>query len=276
MTTIFTCPHCGECLTEQEKIYSCVNRHSFDKSASGYVNLLLAKDSKGHGDNKDMVSARHLFLEGGWYQPLLDCLKNTAEAVFPKNGVLLDAGCGEGWYTEGICQALENSGIAYSAYGIDIAKDALKTASKRLLAKAGKIKYAVGSVYKMPVLPGSCDMVLNLFAPLVPDAYTALLKTGGYLLMAVPDKEHLWSLKQVLYDTPYQNQVEDSYLKGFTLLKEQAVSATVTLPTKEDIWHLFCMTPYAFRTSEAGKSRLLSLDSLTTEIAFRVFLYRLL
>lgn len=274
MTSKFACPHCGAPLSQGEKVYLCPKGHSFDKSSYGYVNLLLAKDSRGHGDNKEMILARNRFLCGGWYQPLLSCLSQMLCDIFPQNGVLLDAGCGEGWYTEGLCQALTQKGISFSAYGVDISKDALKVAGKRPLAKAGEIEYAVGSVYKMPVAEKSIDVVLNLFAPLVPEVYQKLLKEGGYFLMAVPDRLHLWSLKSVLYDTPYENQVADSQIEGFTLLAEKTVSESITLPTKEDIWNLFCMTPYAFRTADAGKARLLALDSLTTEIAFRVFLYR--
>ena len=275
MPSIFACPHCGATLTELEKVYTCPKGHSFDKSSFGYVNLLLAKDSRGHGDGKEMISSRNRFLSGGWYQPLLDQIIQTLIPLFPQNGVLLDAGCGEGWYTEGICQALAQEGKNHSAFGIDISKDALKAAGKRPLGKKGKIKYAVGSVYKMPVAEKSVDVVLNLFAPLVPEVYQRLLREGGYFLMAVPDTHHLWGLKEVLYDTPYQNQVADSHIEGFTLLREETVSSKVTLTSKEDIWSLFYMTPYAFRTGEAGKERLQALDSLTTEIAFRVFLYRL-
>ena len=274
MTCQFACPICGAPLTKTEKIFLCPAKHSFDRSSSGYVNLLLSKDSRGHGDNGEMIRARNRFLSGGWYQPLLDAVKDTVLGVFPKNGVLLDAGCGEGWYTEQICQSLFEQNIPFSAYGIDISKDALKIAGKRPLAKAGKIDYAVGRVYKMPILPNSVDLVLNLFAPLATEAYTAVLKQGGFLLLAVPDRFHLWSLKRVLYDTPYENQVADSALAGFSLLEEKAVSATITLPTNQTLMDLFLMTPYAFRTGQSGINRLLSCETLTTEIAFRVFLYR--
>ena len=156
---LLACPICGEALGEKERIYRCPMGHSFDRSSYGYVNLLLAKDSRGHGEYKEMIMARNRFLNGGWYGHWLECVAKTAVSVFPQNGVLLDAGCGEGWYTEGVCQALKAQGISFSAFGIDISKDALKVAGKRPLAKAGEIEYAVGSVYKMPFVPGTADLV---------------------------------------------------------------------------------------------------------------------
>ena len=41
--SILICPVCGENLSKTEKSYTCTNRHSFDISKSGYVNLLLSK-----------------------------------------------------------------------------------------------------------------------------------------------------------------------------------------------------------------------------------------
>ena len=271
---LLACPICGEALCEKERIYRCTHGHSFDRSSYGYVNLLLAKDSRGHGDNKEMIMARNRFLSGGWYTPLLQSVAKTAISVLPQNGVLLDAGCGEGWYTEGVCQALKTANISFSASGIDISKDALKVAGKRPLAKAGEIEYAVGSVYKMPFVSDEADLIVNLFAPLAPEEYIRCLKKDGYLLLVVPDRFHLWGLKQVLYDVPYENEVADSALNGFTLVSEEAVSAHIRLENPADIQSLFLMTPYAFRTGEAGRARLMALKCLETEIAFRVFLYK--
>ena len=37
--------------------------------------------------------------------------------------------------------------------------------------------------------------------------------------MVIPDTMHLWELKSVIYDRPYENQVKDYLLKGFDLIK---------------------------------------------------------
>jgi len=43
---------------------------------------------------------------------------------------------------------------------------------------------------------------------------------------------------------------------------------------KENIAALFSMTPYYWRTSEADKQKLASLDSLETEIEFEINVYK--
>ena len=63
--SIFSCPVCGKELKFDERSYKCESGHCFDRSKSGYVNLLTSDKmhSKLPGDNKLMV--RILFLSGG-------------------------------------------------------------------------------------------------------------------------------------------------------------------------------------------------------------------
>ena len=122
----------------------CAKRHSFDMAKSGYVNLLLSKHigKSVHGDNKMMVRARRDFLEKGYYSPLKDVLCSKAEKYF-SGGTILDAGCGEGYYTTAIFDKLESAGIAVEMYGIDISKAAAELAAKR----RADIFFAAASVF---------------------------------------------------------------------------------------------------------------------------------
>ena len=99
----------------------CFSGHSFDKSKDGYVNLLMKNAAnKRHGDDKLMVLARKNFLDKGYYSTLRE---NIAK-VLGSNNLVLDSGCGEGYYTSHFA---ENNTV----FGIDISKDALKFAAKR-------------------------------------------------------------------------------------------------------------------------------------------------
>ena len=91
--------------------------------------------------------------------------------------------------------------------------------------------------------------------------------------MAIPDENHLFGLKSVLYENPYKNTVQGSELSGFTLISEDKVRYTLTLDTKEKIQALFMMTPYAYRTPPSAREKLMALDTLFTEIEFIVFTY---
>ena len=96
--SLFLCPVCGAPLTRGESRYLCEHNHSYDIAAAGYVHLLPAnkKHSLLPGDDKNMAAARNRFLSGGWYQPLRDAMAQIVLEHMPENGVLFDAGCGEG------------------------------------------------------------------------------------------------------------------------------------------------------------------------------------
>ena len=64
MKSLFRCPLCGTPLEREETRWLCPNRHSFDRAAAGYVNLLPAnkKHSRDPGDDRKMVAARAAYL----------------------------------------------------------------------------------------------------------------------------------------------------------------------------------------------------------------------
>ena len=126
----------------------------------------------------------------------------------------------------------------------------------------------------MPVAYESVDLIVNTFSPLAREEVYRSLKHGGYFVMAIPAEEHLFGLKSAIYDTPYKNEVADTEISGFQLLAAERVSYTLTLDSSEKIKDLFMMTPYAYRTRESDKQRILSLDELVTEVDFVVFAYK--
>ena len=113
--SLFRCPLCGSPLTQEERGCICPARHSFDRAAAGYVHLLPPNrmHSKAPGDDREMVAARAVFLERGYYAPLRQALEELVlEASAHLEGpVLLDSGCGEGYYTAGMFRALERAGL---------------------------------------------------------------------------------------------------------------------------------------------------------------------
>ena len=130
----FICPICSQTLLKGEKSYTCKNRHSFDISSKGYVNLLPAnkKHSAAPGDDKLMVVARNNFLSLGYYSHLKQTLENLSDKYSGKNVNVLDCGCGEGYYTQGVYEKLAQQGKKVAVQGIDISKDAVAIAAKRL------------------------------------------------------------------------------------------------------------------------------------------------
>lgn len=270
--TAFLCPVCGAALEEEKGCLRCGSGHIFDKARSGYVNLLPpnGKHAKLPGDNKLMVNARRDFLEKGYYAPFAEAVAAVAakHLAGKRRPVLLDAGCGEGYYTEMVCRAL--APMEPEVFAVDISKFAADKCAKRCKG----VHCAVGSVYHLPLPAESCDGVVSLFAPYCGEEYLRVLKPGGIFLMGIPDRMHLWELKAALYEKPYENEVKDFALEGFELLENVPVEGTIHLPCNEDIRNLFSMTPYYYKSGVDTDEKLRKLEQLDTRIAFQVLAYR--
>lgn len=266
----FICPKCNEKLNIEEGRAVCKNGHSYDKARGGYFNLLLSQKGGTHGDNKDMVLARRAFLDAGYYAPLARYVASQVAEYTPVGGAVLDAGAGEGYYTDFIeCTLRELHGVA-DVSAFDISKDAVREIGK----KNPRISLAVAGSYHMPVADESIDTVVNTFSPLALEETRRVLRQGGHFIMAIPGEMHLFGLKSAIYETPYKNVVADTALSGFELIEDEPLTYKIGLDSPEAIKNLFMMTPYAYRTKPADREKILSLESLKTEVDFRVFVYR--
>ena len=245
--SVWKCPVCGSFMQHRGKSWSCAQGHNFDMAKSGYVNLLPVnrKHAKNPGDNAVMMRARKNFLDAGHYALLLQALEQAAVRYGRAGGVLLDAGCGEGYYTEGVSKALAQADLQMETYGVDISKSAADAAAKR----CPNAHFAVGSVYHLPVADRCCDMV-------------------------IPGQQHLWGLKEAIYDVPYPNAVRDYALDGFELIQAEYVDSWLKLDDPADIQNLFQMTPYYYKTGREEHARLEQLESLSTQISFEILQYR--
>ncbi len=267
----FRCPVCSDELCKKEKVMLCPNGHSFDIAAKGYVNLLLNNSSgaKRHGDDRLMINARRDFLSKGFYEPLREAVYGFVSDGFPSGGTLLDAGCGECWYTSYFKRRLDESGLSPEVLGVDISKFALEKAQKNCC-----VERAVASIFKLPVADESCDTLVNIFAPACPEEFYRVLKSGGRLIKAIPLERHLWELKAAVYDEPYENEVPSAELDGFTLEDSRDVAYEFSLESNRDITDLFNMTPYCYKTSQSDREKLEKLEELSVSASFRVLVYR--
>ena len=270
--SLFRCPLCSSPLTRTDRTYTCPKGHSFDRAREGYVHLLPAnqKHAKDPGDDKEMAAARNRFLSGGWYAPLRESLCRLALTYAPAGASVLDAGCGEGYYTAGVRDALLAAGREPRVAGVDISKFSVQKAARRYPG----IDFAVASVYHLPAADRSVDLLLNVFSPLAIDEFRRVLGHGGCYLYVVPAARHLWELKEVLYDQPYPNEERETPYQGFAYEQIVPVDYTVHLPSQEDIQALFGMTPYAWKTPRAGKERLAALEALDCRVSFHIHVFR--
>ncbi len=239
-------------------------KHCFDLSKSGYLNL--AGPHGGEGDLKESVRSRKAFLDGGYYRPLADAVSAKLDAI--RAETVLDAGCGEGYYTN--CFA--ESGRA--VLGVDLSKCGIDTAAKRAKAQETGAAFAVAGIFALPVADASVDAVVNLFAPCSEAEFSRVLRPNGTLILVGAGERHLWGLKEVLYDTPYLNQPRADLPAGMELLSRERLHYEFTVEGNEQLMALFSMTPYYWRTAEKDRKKLQNLERLTTEADFDIFLYK--
>ena len=169
-----------------------------------------------------------------------------------------------------LAAALTEAGKASRMAGTDISKFILRYAAKR---EKG-VEFAVASSYHLPLADESVDILLNCFSPLALEEFRRVLKPGGTFLYVVPAADHLWELKEVLYERPYPNEEKETPYEGFSYEAIVPVDGRISLESQADIHALFQMTPYYWKTPKEGAERLASLDTLDCRIAFRVHIFR--
>ena len=269
----FHCPHCGAEIRLSDNAKSLVcdgtnKTHCYDLSSSGYVNLAPPFQS-GSGDSKEAVRSRTRFLESGGYAKVCEAIVEKVNK-YRSGGLVVDAGCGEGYYTNNIAKSYGGDVVGFdlSKYGVEYAA---KSARRQGITNSF---FAVGSVFSIPIKDDSADGVVNIFAPCVEEEYARILKKGGVLITAGAGENHLIGLKRAIYDTTYKNTEREDMPKGMTLAEETTVSFLLALEDKELISALFSMTPYYYRTSEADLKKLSELEKLETEIEVKIKIFR--
>ena len=254
------CPKCRTQLNIADKSLKCSNNHCFDLAKEGYVNLLISnKNGSFIGDNKDMALSRRDFLNKGYFKLLADSLCNELYALGSDSPFVLDICCGEGYYSSYL---KEHHAGKY--YGFDISKEMVRLAAKR----KNDVSYFVANMTDIPLSDSSVDFAFHLFAPFYEKEFYRVLNNNGVLISVTPGKRHLFSLKELLYDTPYENDLTPPETSLLKLKEQKNIRAEITLTSHEDIISLFKMTPYYYHTSNECKQRLNNISSLKTEIEF--------
>lgn len=272
---LFCCPLCGGALTRQEHRAVCPQGHSFDVARQGYVHLLPVHKmhSKLPGDSREMVEGRRRFLEAGYYAPFRQELCRLAAACASQLGssageglLLCDAGCGEGYYTAGLREALPQARVC----GFDISKLAVKAAA----GKYKSVEFGVASSFAIPLGEASVHLLTDVFSPLAAEEFARVVKPGGFFLYAVPGERHLYGLKELLYENPYENPHRETEYPGFRFVGRTAVRGEIRVPDSQTAVDLFTMTPCYWKTGPQAAQRLETVEGFSTEIGFDFLLYQ--
>ncbi len=244
----------------------CQNNHQFDRAKQGYLNLLPSnkKRSKNPGDDAMMVQARTRFLNNGYYQPVVDAVISTLHSFGSEPHCILDAGCGEGFYTTAI-----QSRLGGTVCGVDIAKPAILAASKRSQA----ITWLVASVSDLPLMDAQFDTIINIFSRSDWTEFARVLRPGGRIIMLTPAQHHLLALRSAIYDEvrPYPEDKRLQDLPQSLCLKQsKSIRHTMKLQSGQAIMDLLAMTPHYWHTSSQQKQKLEQMNQLECELEMRL------
>jgi 23S rRNA (guanine745-N1)-methyltransferase len=260
---MLTCPICQGALSALDNGVVCPAGHRFDRARQGYLNLLPVqhKNSRDPGDNAAMVEARRRFLDGGHYAPLARRLAELAAERAPLRW--LDIGCGEGYYTGQIADALPQA----EGYALDISREAIKRGCKR----APQLTWLVASMARVPLADASCQLLASVFSPLDWQEAKRLLAPGGGLLRMGPTRVHLMELRQKLYDEvrDYDDQKHLELIpEGMRLAHSETLTFPLQLTSSEARADLLAMTPHGWRASAERRAAVIA-EPLEVTVAIR-------
>ncbi|GCF10747.1 putative RNA methyltransferase [Dictyobacter arantiisoli] len=272
---LLCCPICQLPLEEQSGTLRCERSHSFDLAREGYVNVLRKKVL---GDTKEMLQARRAFFDKGYYQPVSDALNALLIAHLPQRRTtpihLLDAGCGEGYYSGRLYEQLYATGEQVINLGIDISKDAVRMAAKRYPASfflAADLKEA------LPVRDSILDCMLNIFAPRNIPEYARVLIPDGLFLVVIPGPNHIQQLREELHllqiEENKQQHVIEQCGTHFDLIDTHPLTYDLALQHSE-IVQIVTMTPNFWHLTDEQRALMAAMTALTITVDVIYLLFR--
>lgn len=287
---VLICPVCRKPLELsglQGRSLVCEAGHSFDLAKQGYVNLYRGKPINEY--TKESFQERQVILEKGMYAHILeeicDFLRKISapggapapEAVQGKK-VLLDAGCGEGYYTRELALQLGTSGAGVPAadgplelYGTDLSRDSIQLAARTANGMGpgpADIKWFVSDIGKLPVADGSVDYVLDIFTSANYQEFQRILTSDGYLIKVIPGEGHVKELREAAKDQLYHKEYKERrgaavFGEHFDVVRQKTVSRTFDVtPEERDIF--INMTPLLFAVDKS-KINWTAVDKITVE-----------
>ena len=236
---------------------ACERKHSFDIARSGYINLLQPQDrrSKNPGDSAEAVAARRRLHDLGATKPLMEGIAALLEAG--KDDVVLDAGCGDGFYLGSLVERCGCEG-----HGIDISVPAIQAAARRYPG----CEWIVGNADRfIPYADRSFSVVLSITARTNVPEFHRVLQDSGRLLVALPAPDDLIELRGRGRDRTIRTI--ETFAPAFTITAQSRVTTAALLdaPAVHDVL-LSIYRPLRPRPAE-GMQVTFSLDLLLFQSA---------
>lgn len=234
---LLRCPLCGGAFSRKDSSLICSKRHTYDIARQGYVNFVPGQRDMFY--KKELFESRARVFESGVYAPVVERLSQALNAYLTgENPVMVDAGCGEGYYAKAVCP-----GRAMTRIGFDLSKEAVRLAARG----EKKAAFFAADLGNIPLADGCADAVLDIFTPANYAEFRRVLKPGGLLVKLAPRSGYLQELRELaspqLRHQSYDGVDVERYAhEKMRMIAQETITYTVDV-TQETVFHLARMTP---------------------------------
>jgi 23S rRNA (guanine745-N1)-methyltransferase len=165
----------------------------------------------------EAVAARRRLHDRGATRPLLDAIGEMLGAR--ANDVVLDAGCGDGFYLGALAEM-----CGFEGHGVDVSTPAVDAAARRYRG----CEWVVANADRfLPYAERSFSIVLSITARMNAGEFRRVLREDGRLLVALPAPEDLIELRGRGRDRV--DRTIGTFADGFILDDRQRVVTTADL-----------------------------------------------
>lgn len=224
------CPNCSATLIRNADGFTCEKRHQLNVNRKGCLNVLSAQVDSCY--DADLFAARRRVFDAGCYDTVVEAI----EFLLPGgNHLLLDAGCGDGWYLNALLTRHEG----WCGTGVDISRDAIFQATNLPCTAL----WVVGDLRRLPFADGSFTVLLDVLTPANYDEFRRVLAPDGLLIKVYPGSGYLKELRAARNMPPYEEGQVDAYLREKAAIVDER-RVTVTHTVSDELWRDFVwMTP---------------------------------
>ena len=234
---LLRCPICRSALALRDRSLICANRHCYDVARQGHVNFV--PNQRGSFYTKALFESRAAVFAAGVFEPVIAALSETIDALVPgEMPVLLDAGCGEGYYAKAVCP-----GRRMLRIGLDLSKEAVRLAARG----QSEASFFVADLKHIPLADHRCDVLLDVFTPADYAEFGRVLREDGVLIKLAPRSGYLHELREAAADQLRRKAYDGSDVERYVhermhVLTRRTITYTVDV-TPELALHMARMTP---------------------------------
>ncbi len=251
LTPHLRCPQCeGALALHGTQSLVCPSHHTFDLAAKGYVNLAPAHNQQAEKYNAALFESRASVFADGFYAHVADALCGAVarhSTHVPPAPLMVDAGCGEGYYARALAASLPHALVA----GVDLSRDAVQAAARQ----APALNWLVADLTRLPFQTGSVAALIDVLTPADYREFARVLAPEGLLYKAIPADDYLAEIRAAVAEhlrgEPFSNARVVAHLAENADVLERIPIRRVLPVTPAQAQALLRMTPMTFGLPDA-------------------------